>query len=116
MQVPPLALSRGERWAPSLRSGFRLPAPTPARRLNFGLGRDDNAEPESLLARTLQAEQLLLERQAAAVAAQAAVGGDHPVAGDQDGHGVAVVGHAHCAEGAGTTHGAGDVGIGTRLA
>ena len=65
---------------------------------------------------SLQSQEGLFQLQSAAVAGEGAVRPHHPVAGDEDGNGVIVVGHAHRPEPAGAGHRQGDVPVGADLA
>src|SRR5674476_961185 len=63
----------------------------------------------------LELEQAQLAPQAAAVAAEAATGGDHAVAGDDDGEAVGAVGATDGARRAGRAELAGELRVGARL-
>ena len=50
---------------------------------------------------------------ASAIAYQFSVGSDYPMAWNNDGNGIAVVGHAYCPGSLGAAHGNGNILIGT---
>lgn len=64
----------------------------------------------------LHLQQIFLHIRVAGVAAQTAVGTDHPVAGDQDADRIVVTGVADCPDGFGAANGVGKLPIGTGLA
>jgi len=66
--------------------------------------------------RSFEFEQLTLHVEAAAVAAECAVRGDHAMAGDDNRDWIAIIGHAHGAKRIALSDCPGNVGIGTRLA
>src|SRR5579872_864931 len=61
---------------------------------------------------SLQLEQPALGGEAAAVAAEGAIGGDHAMAGHHNGHGIVMIGHADGPKSARLSHRARDFGVG----
>ena len=64
----------------------------------------------------LQPKQLVLDLQSASVAAQRTAGGDHSMAGNDDGDGIVMIGLAHGPERSRAAHLLGNFCIGARLA
>src|SRR5437016_7102042 len=64
----------------------------------------------------LQPKQLVLDLQSASVAAQRTAGGDHSMAGDNDGDGIVMMGLAYGPERSRVAHLPGDFGIGASFA
>src|ERR1035438_1915983 len=66
--------------------------------------------------RALQVKQLALDVEAAAISTQRPSGCDDAVAGNNDGDGIPIVGHADRAEGLRVSDGAGDIAVAASLA
>src|ERR1700687_5732568 len=99
------------RRARNITFGERLPGiATVRRRLTGGGARQEHG------LTALQVEELLFQRESAAVTAERAVGGNHAMAGHDDGDGIVVVGRTDGAEGLRPADGARLVGVGAGLA
>src|SRR5579864_2878643 len=78
------------------------------------LGHSRNTEQLHLLLElnSLQLEQPALGGEAATVAAESAIGGDHAMAGHHNSHGIVMIGHADGSKSARLPHRARDFGVG----